>query len=231
MVEEEVVADGVVNDGRRSYKCYGDSDNVVERRRERNIEKEEEGRKEGVLKEKVKDFKQGTHNLAYTILIPTPTLSYLIEFYPLSVLGIYLLRTEGFLIPISDLIVGVPLQVPPPLGQRLKNERSEGRTAKTIGDFASEGSRIAPSRLVLSVLEIPTGTFWRPPWGRVANPNGDHEEHGGTTKHQKDDQKQRQRFGINIAASDQHQEFSTKQRLHNLNHHQQAKQLGLSSTR
>ncbi|WVY89245.1 hypothetical protein V8G54_034759 [Vigna mungo] len=48
----------------------------------------------------------------------------------------------------------------------LKNGRSEERTVKAIGDFASEGSRITPSRLVLSVLEIPTETFWRPSWGR-----------------------------------------------------------------
>ncbi|WVZ15585.1 hypothetical protein V8G54_013151 [Vigna mungo] len=52
-------------------------------------------------------------------------------------------------IPTSNLIVGVPLQVPPP--SWAKDERSEGRTTETIEDFTSEGSRKAPSRSVLSV--------------------------------------------------------------------------------
>ncbi|WVY89703.1 hypothetical protein V8G54_035217 [Vigna mungo] len=120
------------------------------------------------------------------------------------------LHLEGLLIPISRSTF---------TGTTPSWAKVEERTVKAIGDFASEGSRTTPSRLMLSVLEIPTGTFWRPPWGRVANPNGDHEEHGGTTKHQKDDQKQRRAFGLNITTPYQHQEISLKRRLHSMSYH------------
>ncbi|WVZ01714.1 hypothetical protein V8G54_022520 [Vigna mungo] len=100
-----------------------------------------------------------------------------------------------------NLGVGAPFQVPPPSGQDLKNT---GR----LKQISTGRSRRRRSRR--------KGRRRRHP---VANPNGDHEEHGGTTKHQKDDQKQRRAFGLNITTPYQHQKISLERRLHSMSYH------------
>ncbi|WVY91362.1 hypothetical protein V8G54_036876 [Vigna mungo] len=112
-----------------------------------------------------------------------------------------------------NLGVGAPFQVPPPSGQDLKIT-GRSKSTQSMRKTESDVIKVSPS-----VPKIYTETFWRPPWGRMANPNGDHEEHGGTTKHQKDDNKQRRAFGLNITTPYQHQEISLKRRLHNMSYH------------
>ncbi|WVY90917.1 hypothetical protein V8G54_036431 [Vigna mungo] len=112
-----------------------------------------------------------------------------------------------------NLGVGAPFQVPPPSGHDLKIT-GRSKSTQSVRKTEDDVIKVSPS-----VPKIYTETFWRPPWGRVANPNGDHEEHGGTTKHQKDDNKQRRAFGLNITTPYQHQEISLKRRLHSMSYH------------
>ncbi|WVZ07999.1 hypothetical protein V8G54_021345 [Vigna mungo] len=73
-----------------------------------------------------------------------------------------------------------------PFRSKLEDHRTvKGEGKRAVKIQASESDKVASARLVSRSHKISTETFWRPLWGRAANPNGDHKEHGGTAKHQK----------------------------------------------
>ncbi|WVZ15606.1 hypothetical protein V8G54_013172 [Vigna mungo] len=105
-----------------------------------------------------------------------------------------------------DLGVGVPFAGTSPSPPRKK---PNGQSLKIIERSlqASKSDKVAYARLVSRSHKISTETFWRPPWGR-GHPIESRNE-------------PRLVLDLGITISDQQQKFSSKQKLHNMDHHQQ----------
>ncbi|WVZ24060.1 hypothetical protein V8G54_002604 [Vigna mungo] len=150
----------------------------------------------------------------YNLKCPSRALPYIVNHLQFS-FAIVVMTTPGSLL--------LAPQHPCPSAEN--NTRARRRV--TTNKFLSTFFAIELSQPSLHTPNLSVGApfqTWRSPAGRSGyQPDGPEEEeadgraesdvikeHGGTTKHQKDDNKQRRAFGLNITTPYQHQEISLK---------------------